>query len=78
MKQLKKIVLPFVITIFISIFTTTVMAEVDCSNPKDFHQKYITCKGSDISSTTGTVKPKKKGWLHKIRTFGGKNIGEEG
>ena len=81
MKILKRTALLLSVIIFSSIFSMSSMAgEVDCSNPKGFHQKYVVCKmklgGGDVSSAE-TTKPKKKGWLHKIRTFGGSTVGGE-
>jgi len=76
MKILKKIVFILTITLFTSIFNNSAIAETDCSNPKGFHQKMM-CKYKGQSSDSNTVdsnKPKKKGWLHKIRTFGGSTV----
>ena len=86
MKRLNKLVL----TLFLLSFALTSVnaAEVDCNNPKGFHQKMV-CKmkskldkSNDVTSSTEEKKTIEGGFFkklkHKIKTFGGKNIGSEG
>jgi len=82
MKLLKTIIL----TSYILSFSATAInaADIDCNNPKGFHQKMV-CKisGQNKTSDGSVVKVKKEPgkigkFFKKIKNFGGKNIGEEG
>tara|TARA_B110001454_G_C12395154_1_gene298484 strand:- start:61 stop:306 length:246 start_codon:yes stop_codon:yes gene_type:complete len=81
---MKKITLKIIIVLFSLLNFNIAYAETDCSNPKGFHQKLVCkAKGFDMKSSsdsenTSGVKKKVGGIWHKIKTFGGKNIGEEG
>ena len=85
MKLLKTITLTLCILSFAG--TTINAAEIDCNNPKGFHQKMV-CKmkgnsenSSDDASSSLEITEEGgffKKLKHKIKTFGGKNIGSEG
>jgi len=84
MKLLKTIILTSCILSFSA--TAINAADIDCNNPKGFHQKMV-CKmgGGGIKSSDGSgVEDVKKvpggvsKFFKKIKDFGGKNIGEEG
>ena len=94
MKNIKIIFLCASITFFASIPFSVEAAERDCSDPKGFHEKMMckieqgkdfTGTSSTETSSTGTSSEgsEKKtlfdsGIWKKIKTFGGKNVGEEG
>ena len=85
MKLFKTITLALCILSFTG--TTINAVETDCDNPKGFHQKMV-CKikgsgsSSDQVSSTEEKKTNEGGFLkkikHKIKTFGGENVGSEG
>ncbi len=69
---------------FVSIFLTTNVYAVDCSDYKTFSHKWNMCKLGNLDNlgNTSSNKTEKKGkignFLQKIKNFGGKNIGEPG
>jgi hypothetical protein len=77
MKLLKTIILT---TCILSFSVTTInAAEIDCNNPKGFHQKMV-CKmgGKGTKEDKNKVPGSVTSFFQKIKNFGGKNIGEEG
>jgi len=77
------------ITTIISFLTININAQAaDCSNYKTFSHKWNMCKvgklpginqeGAEVESNNTKSSGKAKGFWKKIKTFGGKKVGEEG
>lgn len=68
MNIIKKITGIAFLTLFTLFLNTPANAEIDCDNPKGFHQNLVCkIKSQDV---------KKK--LEKLKKLGGENLGEEG
>ena len=74
----------FIIFVFVSIFLSTNVYAVDCSDYKTFSHKWNMCKIGSIGKleNASSNKPEKKGvignFFQKIKNYGGENIGEPG
>ena len=79
---MKKILFLTTVITFLSVGFNAQAA--DCSGYKTFSHKWNMCKVGKLPAATSdisegeTAEPKKKGLWHKIRTFGGSEVGAEG
>jgi len=79
---MKKIVIISTVAVFM--MTTISVEAKDCSNYKTFSHKWNMCKvgklpqGDTVEGETSSASSiKKKGFWHKIKTFGGETRGED-